>query len=1268
MQFLRIFLCFILYVGSSTLLLGQYCVPQFDNICEQNFPAIPTADFVNSFITTGGITNITHNNTGCNFQPNNYGYYPNKLLTAVQGCSFNISVQGGATYIQGFCIWIDFNQDGDYVDAGELVYNSGAAGAQVFTGTCNVPANALLGNTRMRVRSNYQAPPTSPCNAQIFGEVEEFPVTIVANTDNAPVIDDVTICAGTSAVLTATSPGVIRWYNQPTGGALIMIGPTYTTPVLNATTTYYVQSTVNNCVSPRVPVVVTVVPPFNVSLTASATEVCSGSTVTLTAPNPALTYTWTPSDASNATSTNIFNPIINATTTFNVSAVDANGCSGSGSVTITALPAPTLNLTSTSNSFCIGGSSTLTASGGTSYTWTPLDGLSSGTGATVTATPLTTTTYTASSASAGGCPATASVTITVNQLPDVSAGEAQTECAGAQITLNASGANTYAWSPATGLSSSTAANPTFTLTATSTFTVTGTDANGCVASDEVTVTLVPLPVANAGTEGAICVGNSLSLSGSGAVNYQWSPATGLNNATIANPVASPVTTTNYTLVVSTAQGCTSLPSAPITVVVNPLPAAPLINASGPLAFCQGGNVTLTAPAASSYVWSNGATTSSISVSASGSFTVQITDANGCVSPVSNAINVNVSPPPPTPVITVNGSSTVCAGQTVSLSSSAAQSYLWSGGGVTSQNITVNTSGTYTVTITDINGCTATSLPTIATILAPLAPPLISASSPLNFCEGGSVTLTAPLAAIYNWSNGAISQSITVSESGIFSVIITDANGCVSPTSINTVVTEHPIPAAPVINASGPLSFCFGESVTLSLPANQAYTWSSGQTTQAITVAQAGTFSASITNNNGCVSPVSESVTVTVLPQPQAPVISASGPTNFCQGNNITLTSNPATGIVWNTGATSAEITVSVSGTFNARFTDNNGCTSPLSNSVVTVVQQPAAPPQISVSNGTYQICTGDTVELTASNALSYSWSTGATSQSIPVTESGTYTVTTTYVCAPNNTSVSATIIVRALPEPTIQVSDTIMCLPAQVQFTGGSSVGVQPFTYAWSFGDNRTSSSVSPMHEYLRAGNFDVTLTITDPIGCSGTLSIKDYITVHPPAMLNYTINPRVTTLTDGNVSLINFAQSTQEHVWEVEGIGSSLLDTFRIRFSEPGIYPVTFSAVTAEGCRAEIKDEILVVEDFAVYIPNAVTPNEDGLNDVFTPVCTGHDPSKYEFSVYDRWGTQLFNTRIPDLGWTPGLKAEGSYIWVVRVKPLLDDEKVYSGNVVLLR
>ena len=225
-----------------------------------------------------------------------------------------------------------------------------------------------------------------------------------------------------------------------------------------------------------------------------------------------------------------------------------------------------------------------------------------------------------------------------------------------------------------------------------------------------------------------------------------------------------------------------------------IPASPTISTGGgATTFCQGGSVTLTSSAATSYLWSNGATTQSINVSASGTFTVTAYNAAGCASLPSTATTVTVNPLPSTPTISAGGATTFCAGGSVTLTSSAATSYLWSNG-ATTQSITVNASGTFTVVVKNANGCSsATSATTTVTVNPLPATPTIGASGATTFCAPGSVTLTSIAATSYLWSNAATTQSITVSASGTFTVVVKNANGCSSAASAATVVTVNPLP-------------------------------------------------------------------------------------------------------------------------------------------------------------------------------------------------------------------------------------------------------------------------------------------------------------------------------------------------------------------------------------------------------------------------------------------------------------------------------------------
>ncbi|MFN8395562.1 MAG: hypothetical protein U0176_13055 [Bacteroidia bacterium] len=148
-------------------------------------------------------------------------------------------------------------------------------------------------------------------------------------------------------------------------------------------------------------------------------------------------------------------------------------------------------------------------------------------------------------------------------------------------------------------------------------------------------------------------------------------------------------------------------------------------------------------------------------------------------------------------------STTCAGGSVTLTSSSANGYLWTPRRRDHQSINATTSGSYTVRVTDANGCSSTSAPTVVTVNAAPATPTITPSGPTSFCAGGSVTLTSSTANAYLWTPGsATTQSINVTTSGSYTVRVTDANGCTA-TSAPTTVTVTALPATPTITPSGP---------------------------------------------------------------------------------------------------------------------------------------------------------------------------------------------------------------------------------------------------------------------------------------------------------------------------------------------------------------------------------------------------------------------------------------------------------------------------------
>jgi hypothetical protein len=241
---------------------------------------------------------------------------------------------------------------------------------------------------------------------------------------------------------------------------------------------------------------------------------------------------------------------------------------------------------------------------------------------------------------------------------------------------------------------------------------------------------------------------------------------------------------------------------------------------------------------------------------------------------------------PIAVITPSGPTSFCAGGSVDLTASGGTGYVWSTGS-TNATITVTESGTFTVTVTDTNGCTDTESITITQY--PLPNAVITPSGPTSFCAGNSVDLTASGGTGYVWSTGSTNATITVTESGTFTVTVTDANGCIDTESITTA--QYPMPIA-VITPSGPTTFCLGGSVSLTASGGTGYLWSTGATSSTIVVAASGVYTVTVTEN-GCQDTESIEVTVNQPALVSVTIVASANP--VCQGSSVTFTATPVNG-------------------------------------------------------------------------------------------------------------------------------------------------------------------------------------------------------------------------------------------------------------------------------------------------------------------------------------------------------------------------------------
>ena len=282
-------------------------------------------------------------------------------------------------------------------------------------------------------------------------------------------------------------------------------------------------------------------------------------------------YQWDFGDGSTATGTQVSHLYAtpgNYTVTLTIT---SEGCTESSSVQVTINPDPVLDLGS-DQSICDGDSYQITAtglSGGEQLLWDPVIGLDNLGNSNPIATPLTTTVYTLGVIDANGCTASDDIEIIVNPLPVANAGVDQEICDDEATTMDGSGGTQYSWTPTADLLDATSANSLANPSATTNYTLTVTDANNCVDTDDMTITVNGLPIVNAGLDNSICDEQTLQLSASGAQDYIWAPIANLDNPFISNPILSGSSTTMFTVTGTDANGCVNTDDVEITVF--PLP-------------------------------------------------------------------------------------------------------------------------------------------------------------------------------------------------------------------------------------------------------------------------------------------------------------------------------------------------------------------------------------------------------------------------------------------------------------------------------------------------------------------------------------------------------------------------------------------------------------------------------------------------------------------------------------------------------------------------
>jgi hypothetical protein len=927
-------------------------------------------------------------------------------------------------------------------------------------GTTNVASSTAAGT--------YSVTATTAlgCSATATGSITVNPVPALT-------LSSATICAGQTATLTAGGTGFTTYVFS---SSLTHIGTTNQATGTTAGTYSVTATTALGCSATATgSITVNPVP----ALTLTSATVCAGQPASLTAVGTGFaTYVFS-SGLTQVGTTNVASST--AAGTYSVTATTALGCSATATGSITTNPIPALTLTSAT--ICAGQTANLTASTGFA-TYVFSSGLTQ-VGTTNVASSTVAGTYSVTATTSLGCSATATGTVIINPTAVVNLTSA-TICAGQLATLTAtSGFSSYVFS--SGLTQIGSSNVATSAT-NGTYSVTATTASGCsgTATGSVTVNALPTVTLSSAT---ICAGQTASLiATAGLSSYTFS--SGLTQIGATN-VATGTVGDTYLVTATNAAGCSA--SATGSITVNSIPALTLTSAT----VCAGQPASLTAVGAgfATYVFSSGLTqvgTSNVAIGiAAGTYSVTATTALGCSATATGSITVN-----PLPVVTLS-SATICSGQSATLIATAGYaSYSFSTGLIQdgSSNIATGTvDGTYSVTVTTLEGCSAT-----ATGSLTVNPTPVVALSSMTICDGqvASLTVTAGYDS-YSFSAGltpvpGTPNVATGTIDGIYSVTAISTEGC-SATATGSITVN---PAVVVTLSSA--TICAGQvGVLTATTGYDTYIFSAGitqdGTTNVASGTVAGTYSVTAISNAGCVG----TATGTISVNPTA-IITLSSAT-ICAGQSATLTATDGfTNYSFSAGLTpvAGEPNLAigtVDGIYSVTASTSAGCQGSATGTI-TVNPQPAA--LITASSTT--ICQGQSATLTASGGDLYTWSTGEQSASIVVTTSDVYSVTVSTVNGCSDIS-STTITVN--PLPVLTVNSATVCSGQSATLTIG---GCEGGTVLWSTAESTATILVSPSI----TTTYSATCTLST--GCVATTATTVTVNDIP----SYTAAPQAITAT----------------------------------------------------------------------------------------------------------------------------------------------------------
>lgn len=826
------------------------------------------------------------------------------------------------------------------------------------------------------------------------------------------------------------------------------------------------------------------------------------------------------------------------------------------------------------------------------------------------------------------------------------------------------------------------------------------DANGCTFNLSETLSEPTQVSFTNSSDNTTCGGanGSVTVIASGGTGaYQFSSDNGATFQASGNFTG--LNANTYTIIVEDANGCQATDTA---IVVDE--GSPVINgviATDPLCFgsADGTAEILYSGGTAPLLFSvnGGATQSSSTLTGltAGNHVAQVEDANGCLHTFNFTLNEPAVLGLSSNIVNLtcfndfSGSFTIVAS-----GGTAPYQYSFDGGATYTASPSNNfiPAGTYNLEVLDNNNCsvTGTAIVTQPDELVFQNFTTVNASC-FGVCDGQVQAFPAggTVSGLYNfnWSNslaGPAQATATNICDGTYSVIITDDNGCTIDTTFT--ITE---PAEVVINSTLVTDVLCNAACdgTITINSNQAtnYSIDGGVTfvaSNAFTNVCAGTYSIIVEDAAGC----SADTTIIVHEPALLDIFPPTGGFS-CAGGDFNLTAlgiggTPPFTYTW-TGTTSTSSSVyvnqSITTTYDVFATDANGCVSPTASATVEVYPLYTA----TVSADT-TICPGASVTLSAQGSLGlpgyyYQWSSGDTSQTTTVTPlvPTSYEVMTFDVCQ-DTLVLTVNVNFHTPPAVNFVASPASGCEPFTTTLINTTPVGQIGGNCLWDLGALGTySNCVSVTQTFNNPGCYDVSLTVTSPEGCISDTTIVDAVCVHPNPVADFNFTPLQPTVLSPGVNFSNQSTGATTYIWAFDSLGTSTDEnpTFIFPGGFPGNYEVCLTAVSQFGCTDDTCKIVTIYDELLIYVPNAFTPDGDGINDVFLPIVNGvdPDPNKYDFMIFNRWGELIHEGHSPTLGWDGthrGKEAKQDvYVWKIKlIDQLSGEQKVLYGHVSLLR